>query len=69
LPITVTLALVIGATSAVFSLANAILLRPLPLPNAERLAVVSFKRVSAAGESVESQVDSRTAFGKLKEKL
>jgi putative ABC transport system permease protein len=35
----VSLALGIGATTAVFTLANAMLLRPLPFPNADRLAV------------------------------
>ena len=55
--IIVTLALVIGATSAVFSLADAILLRPLPLPAPERLAVASFKRVSTAGEFIAPSVD------------
>jgi putative ABC transport system permease protein len=55
--IIITLALVIGATGAVFSLADAILLRPLPLPNPDRLAVVSFKRVSSAGEFVGPSVD------------
>lgn len=55
--IIVTLALAIGATGAVFSLADAILLRPLPLPNPGRLAVVSFSRVSTAGEFTGPAVD------------
>lgn len=52
-----TLALTIGATSAVFSLADAILLRPLPFPAPERLAVVSFTRVQASGEYTGPSVD------------
>src|SRR5512132_1073530 len=36
-----TLALVIGATTAVFSLADALLWRPLPYPNADRLAMLT----------------------------
>lgn len=35
-----TIALGIGATSAIFSLANAALLRPMPFADAERLALV-----------------------------
>jgi predicted permease len=55
--IIVTLALAIGATSAVFSLADAILLRPLPLPDPDRLAVVGYQRVSASGAYTGPAVD------------
>jgi putative ABC transport system permease protein len=38
-----TLALGVGANTAVFSLINGLLLRPLPVPHAEQLAVLSFE--------------------------
>jgi len=37
----ITLALGIGATAAIFSLVDGILLRPLPFPNANRLVAIN----------------------------
>ena len=50
-----TLALAIGANTAVFSLVDAVLLKPLPYPRAERLAVVS-REVFRGGAMVTQDV-------------
>src|SRR5688572_27932165 len=52
-----TLALTIGAASAVFSLADAILLKPLPLPQSDRLAILGYKRVTPTGVYIGPSVD------------
>jgi predicted permease len=52
-----TLALVIGACTAVFSLADAILVRALPYPDPDRLAYLQLMSRSARGESTGLSVD------------
>lgn len=57
LTVITTLALVIGATTTVFSLAHALLLRALPYPQADRLGVVRPYVKSGSDENLNDDVD------------
>ena len=56
--VVLTLGLVIGATSAVFSLADAVLLRPLPYPDSDRLALVG-RMARATGQPTGDSVNGQ----------
>jgi predicted permease len=55
-----TLALVIGANTAVFSLANAILLKPLPFPHPGNLAFVTAETKTPKGDDSNESADGTT---------
>ena len=50
--VVVTLALGIGATAAIFSVLDGVMLRPLPYPNIERIVVIRERSTAAAGFNV-----------------
>jgi predicted permease len=56
----VTLAVGIGVNTAVFSVVNALLLKPLPFPDAGRLATVTTMSRSPLGSSLNTAIDGKT---------
>src|SRR5262245_27139226 len=69
LVVALTLGLGVGATTAVFSVVDAVLLRPLPYPAPERLAAVSIElptlgrsRAHAAGPELQALWDRARSF-------
>ena len=58
----ITLAVGIGVNTAVFSVVNGLLLKPLPFPEPDRLALVSTLFRSPKGQSDSDSVDGKTFF-------
>jgi putative ABC transport system permease protein len=58
----VTVALGVGATTTVFSAANAILLRPLPLPEPDRLATIQERRSGLVSTGLEGMLIPYTRY-------
>jgi predicted permease len=58
----VTLAVGIGVNTAVFSVVNALLLKPLPFPEPDRLGTVSTLFRSPRGQEEQTSVDGKTFF-------
>src|SRR5688500_7045869 len=56
----VTLAVGIGVNTAVFTVVNALLLKPLPFPDAGRLATVTTLSRSPLGSSLNAAIDGKT---------